>query len=130
MKYQVRWVSPKQGLQKTTVDAISPFAAREQVDSMYSHVEGYNVLSVAPVFEKKESPKVEQPYNSDEYHNNESSGDDEFSVIVGTMAIFLGVGIAFLGLFFLPVGIIAMVIGGAVGWIGWKLACWLSDKGW
>jgi hypothetical protein len=50
--------------------------------------------------------------------------------MVGTAAFFVA-GVAFIfGLFTLPTGIGAMLVGGAIGWFGWKLACWLSDKGW
>jgi hypothetical protein len=131
MKYKVEWTSPRQGIQSTTVDALNLTAAKEQVESMFTHIEGFNVFCVSPVFEKKESLQPQQSYRSESsYSGSDNSGSDEFSTIVGTAAFFVA-GAAFLwGLFTLPTGIGAMLVGGAIGWFGWKLACWLSDKGW
>jgi hypothetical protein len=129
MKYKVDWNSPSQGLQSTTVEAIGLSQAREQVESMYAHVKDFRVFCVSPVFEKQEYSQPQQSYSS----SSESSGggsDDDFSTIIGGGAVAAGFFIALFGLFTLPTGIIAMVIGGAVGWIGWKVACWLSDRGW
>jgi hypothetical protein len=50
--------------------------------------------------------------------------------MIGGGAFALGGFIILFGLFTLPSGIGAMLVGGAIGWFGWKLACWLSDKGW
>lgn len=129
MKYKIVWNSPLQGSQSTIVDAINTFAAREQFNSMYGEIKGLNVVSISPVFEKKEHLEPQQSYNYSSESSGGGSGDD-FSTIIGGGAIALGFFIALFGLFTLPVGIIAMVIGGGVGWIGWKLACWLSDRGW
>jgi len=128
MKYKVDWTSPRQGIQSTTVDALGPMQAEEQVNSMYAHVEGFRSFCVSPVFDKKEYSEPQQSYSS----SSESSGggSDDFSTIVGGGAVAAGFFIALFGLFTLPTGIVAMVIGGAVGWIGWKVACWLSDRGW
>jgi hypothetical protein len=131
MKYKVDWSSPRQGIQSTTVDAINLTAAREQVESMYAHIEGFNAFCVSPVFEKKEYSEPQQSHSSSS--SSESSGggsDDDFSTMIGGGALAAGFFIVLFGLFTLPTGIIAMVIGGAVGWIGWKVACWLSDRGW
>lgn len=127
MKYKVDWSSPRQGIQSTTVEALNLTAAREQVESMYAHIDGFNVFCVSPVFEKKEYKESEETHS---YESSDSGSDDEISTIIGGGALAAGVFIAVFGLFTLPTGIIAMVIGGAVGWIGWKVACWLSDRGW
>ena len=126
MKYKVDWSSPRQGIRSTTVDAIGPMQAEEQVNSMYAHIEGFKAFCVSPVFDEEDYTESE---NS---HTSESSGgdSDDFSTVVGGGALTLGFVIALFGLFTLPTGIVAMVIGGAVGWIGWKVACWLSDRGW
>jgi hypothetical protein len=130
MKYQIAWNSPIQGAQSTTVDAINTFAAREQFESMYGNIDGLNVISISPVFDREESPQPQESYGSNESSSSSSSYDYDLSSSVGTLAIVAGVIIAFLGFFALPAGIVAMVIGGAVGWLGWKLACWLADRGW
>jgi hypothetical protein len=127
MKYKVDWTSPRQGIQSTTVDALGPMQAEEQVNSMYAHVEGFRSFCVSPVFDKKEYSEPQQSYSSS---SESSGGSDDFSTIVGGGAVAAGFFIALFGLFTLPTGIVAMVIGGAVGWIGWKVACWLSDRGW
>jgi hypothetical protein len=127
MKFKIAWSSPIQGIQYTTVDALNTFAAREQVESMYSQIDNFSIISIAPVFEKQEYSEPVESYSSG------SSGGgmvDDFSTMIGGGAIAAGFFIALFGLFTLPTGIIAMVIGGAVGWIGWKVACWLSDRGW
>jgi len=131
MKYKVDWTSPTQGIQSTTVEALGLMQAREQVESMYAHIDGFKVFCVGPVFEKQDYSEPEQSYSSNQSFQSESSGDsDSFSSLVGGLAFSAGGIIAILGLFTLPVGIVAMVIGGAIGWLGWKLACWMSDRGW
>jgi len=131
MKYNVSWNSPRQGIRSTTVDALGPMQAQEQVESLYAHIEGFRINHVSPVFEKKEYSKPpEQSYSSESSYSDSSGGDEDFSTMVGTVAIFAA-GVAILwGLITLPSGIGAMLFGGAIGWLGWKLACWLSDKGW
>jgi hypothetical protein len=129
MKFKIAWSSPIQGIQYTTVDALNTFAAREQFESMYGNIEGLSIISIGPVFDKKEYSEPEESYNV----QSESSGgesDYDFSAVIGGGSIAAGFFIAIFGLFTLPTGIIAMVVGGAVGWVGWKLACWLSDRGW
>lgn len=131
MKYKVDWNSPRQGIRSTTVDALGPTQAKEQVESMYAHIEGFNAFCVSPVFEKKEYSEPEQSYSSSSSSESSVGGDgDDFSTMIGSAALAAGGFIALFGLFTLPTGIIAMVIGGAVGWVGWKVACWLSDRGW
>jgi hypothetical protein len=131
MKYKVVWNSPRQGIQSTTVDALGPMQAEEQVESMYAHIDGFRINHVAPVFEKKEYSQPEQSYSSESsYSESSSSDDDDFSTMIGAGAFALGGFIILFGLFTLPSGIGAMLLGGAIGWLGWKVACWLSDRGW
>ena len=128
MKYKVNWSSPLQGIQSTTVDALNMGAAREQVESMYAHVDGFRFTSVVPVFEKEEYEETEESYS---YETSSSSGEpDDPSTMIATLGIMGGIVVTLYGLFTLPTGIIAMVIGGVIGWVGWKLGCWLSDRGW
>lgn len=128
MKYKVDWYSPKQGPRSTEVEAISSYAAKEQVDSMFGEIEGYKSYSVVAVFEEKsQNNNLSENYNS---HTPSSSDSDDFSATI-TGVGFLVAGIAILwGLFTLPTGIGAMLLGGAIGWLSWKLGCWLSDHGW
>lgn len=127
MKFKVNWSSPHQGIQKTTIDAINPFAAREQIKSMYAHIDGFNIISISPISDKKESNQSQSSYTSQSSSGGSSS---ELSSVIGGGAFAVGFFIALFGLFTLPTGILAMIIGGAVGWVGWKVACWLSDRGW
>jgi hypothetical protein len=62
MKYKIDWSSPRQGIQSTTVDAINTFAVREQVESMYAHIDGFSFISVSPIFEKKKYSRPEESY--------------------------------------------------------------------
>lgn len=128
MKYKVDWSSPRQGIRSTTVDALGPMQAEEQVNSMYAHVEGFKSFCVSPVFEKEERYEPEESYSSS--YESSGGGDDDFSVMIGGAALAAGGFIVLFGLLTLPTGIGAMIIGGVVGWVGWKVACWLSDRGW
>ena len=130
MKYNVSWNSPRQGIRSTTVDALGPMQAQEQVESMYAHIDGFRINHVAPVFEKKEYSEPKQSYSSESSYSESSSSDDDFSVMIGGGAFALGGFIILFGLFTLPSGIGAMLLGGAIGWLGWKVSCWLSDRGW
>lgn len=126
MKYKVAWSSPLQGIKSTTVDAINISTAQDQVKSMYSEISGINFISTSPVFEDEEL------YDNEESSCSESTGGsgDSFSTIIGSTSIFVGALIILFGLFTLPVGIIAMIVGGFFGWLGMKLGFWLSDRGW
>jgi hypothetical protein len=129
MKYKVAWNSPRQGIRSTEVDALGPMQAQEQVESMYAHVDGFRIIHTTPVFEKKE---YSEPSQSRSSQSSDDGGIDFDSVseFVATAAIMAGGLVALFGLFTLPAGIIAMVIGGGLGWLGWKLGCWMQDKGW
>lgn len=129
MKYKVAWSSPRQGIKSTTVDALGPMQAQEQVESMYAHIEGFSFISASPVFEKKEYSEPEQSYDSESSYS-ESDGDDDFSVSIGGAGLFVAACFILFGLFTLPTGIGAMLLGGAIGWLSWKVACWLGDRGW
>jgi len=128
MNYKVSWSSPRQGIKSTTVDALGPMQAEEQVESMYAHIDQFRIISVSPVFEKEEYSEPQQSYSSGSESSGGSGGD--FSAVIGGGALVLAGFIILFGLLTLPAGIIAMIIGGAIGWVGWKLACLLSDKGW
>jgi hypothetical protein len=130
MKYKVSWNSPRQGIQSTTVDALGPMQAQEQVESMYAHIDGFRLISTSPVFEKKEQPEQQQFYSSESSNNDSSGGVDSFSTLIGAASFFIAAIAILFGLFTLPTGIGAMLVGGAIGWLGWKLACFLSDRGW
>jgi hypothetical protein len=131
MKYKVSWNSPRQGIQSTTVDALGPMQAQEQVESMYAHIDGFRLISTSPVFEKKETTSPKQSYTSTSVQSSSSSSDgDDFSTIIGAASFFIAAIAILFGLFTLPTGIGAMLVGGAIGWLGWKLACFLSDRGW
>jgi len=129
MKYKVSWNSPRQGIQSTEVDALGPMQAQEQVESMYAGVDGFRINHVTPVFDKKE---YSEPSQSRSSQSSDDGGIDFDSVseFVATVGIMGGILVALFGLFTLPAGIIAMVIGGGIGWLGWKLGCWMQDKGW
>ena len=130
MKYKVAWSSPRQGIQSTTVDALGIMQAREQVESMYAHIDGFNFISASPVFEKQKTYESygQQPIKVELV---ESSGsDDDLSAGIGGAGLFVAACFILFGLFTLPTGIGAMLLGGAIGWLSWKLACWLGDRGW
>ena len=128
MNYKVSWSSPRQGITSTTVDALGPMQAEEQVESMYAHIEGFRTISVSPVFEKEEYSEPEQSYSSS--HESSGESDDNFSGSIAGIGVLIGLILILIGMFSLPSGILAMLLGGGIGWLSWKLADWLSDKGW
>ena len=130
MKYKVAWSSPRQGIQSTTVDAINTFAAQEQVESMYAHIDGFRLISTSPVFEKQKSYEPEPFHEPDSYSYNGGDSDDDISAGIGGAGLFVAGCLILFGLFTLPTGIGAMLLGGAIGWLSWKVACWLGDRGW
>lgn len=131
MKYKVVWNSPRQGIRSTEVDALGIMQAQEQVESMYADIEGFRINHVAPVFEKRESYEPEPSWQSDS-SSYTSSGDGDESIGAGIAGVGLLVGgcIILWGMMTLPAGIGAMIIGGGIGWLSWKLGCWVSDRGW
>jgi hypothetical protein len=132
MKFKVDWTSPKQGIRSTTVEAINMGAAREQVESMYAGIEGFNAFCISPVFDKIKPSELQQGQKSSITRSPTSEGsDDEFlSTSIGGLAIALGAACALLGLLTMPLGIFAILAGAAVGWLGMKLAFWLGERGW
>lgn len=130
MKYKVDWTSPRQGIRSTTVEALGLNQAKEQVESMYGNIEGFKVYCVSPVFEKQESTSSHGDVSINNSHTySSSSGMGDISGVVGTLSLFAGGVIAIFGLITLPSGIVALVVGGTVGFLGMKLSYLLSDKG-
>jgi hypothetical protein len=68
------------GIQSTTVDAINTFAVREQVESMYAHIDGFSFISVSPIFEKKKYSRPEESYKQDSTNSGDS---DDISTMIG-----------------------------------------------
>ena len=129
MKYKVVWNSPRQGIQSTTVDALGPMQAEEQVESMYAHIDGFRINHVTPVFEKQSTytSYSQQPIK---VQLVESSYDHDFSAGVAGVGLVAGGCLILYGFFTFPSGIGAMILGGAVGWLSWKAAMWLADRDW
>ena len=99
MKYKVDWSSPRQGIQSTMVDALNMTAAKEQVDSMYAHIDGFKVFCVSPVFEKEKTYQSyeQQPIKVQLVESSDVGSDDDISatiaagfIIVGGILILLG----------------------------------------
>jgi len=130
MKYKVDWSSPRQGIQSTMVDALNMTAAKEQVDSMYAHIDGFKVFCVSPVFEKEKTYQSyeQQPIKVQLVESSDVGSDDDISATIAAGFIIVGGILIFLGMFNLPVGIFAMILGGGLGWLGWKIGCWMNDK--
>jgi hypothetical protein len=74
-----------QGIQSTTVDAINTFAVREQVESMYAHIDGFSFISVSPIFEKKKYSRPEESYKQDSTNSGDS---DDISTMIGAGSVF------------------------------------------
>jgi len=124
MKYEVKWTAHNQLIESDYVDSLNNSGAESQVRSMRGNMPGFRVIGVYGV---RESSNNHSHCNS----NTESSDSyDELSTIVAGTSVAAGGLIAIIGLFMLPVGIIAGVIGGLIGWLGWKFATWLQDRGW
>jgi hypothetical protein len=124
MKYNVKWSAA--GLSPVNiqeVEALNPDAAKDVVQSMYGSTEDFRIINVSA-----SSPDVD--YSSYSSSSGVGGDADDPSTIIATGGIIGGVILVLFGLFTLPVGIFAMILGGAAGWLSWKLACWVSDRGW
>jgi len=128
MKFEVKWTANNQGIESDYVESLNNFGAEAQVVSMRGNMPGFRVIGVYGVRESSNDNSHSTPTTS-----NTQDGifdDEELSTMVAATSVTAGGLIAIVGLFMLPVGIIAGVIGGLVGWLGWKLATWLQDRGW
>lgn len=123
MKYEVKWTANNEVIQSDYVDSLNNFGARSQVESMRGNMPGFRVIGV---YGSRETSEV----NSHSSSGNQQHDNDELSTVVAGISVAAAGLMAIIGLFMLPVGIIVGVIGGAIGWLGWKLAGWLSDRGW
>ena len=124
MKYNVKWSAA--GLSPVNiqeVEALNPDAAKDVVQSMYGSTEDFRIINVSA-----SSPDVD--YSSYSSSSGVGGDADDPSTIIATGGIIGGVILVLFGLFTLPVGIFAMILGGAAGRLRWKLACWVSDRGW
>ena len=131
MKFKIAWSSPRQGIQSTTVDALNSFAAQEQVESIYAHIEGFRFISTTPVFDKQESYETEPSWKSDSSsYVSSDDGDESIGAGIAGVGLLVGGCIILWGMMTLPAGIGAMIIGGGIGWLSWKLGFWVSDRGW
>ena len=124
MKYEVKWTANNQVVESDYVESLNNSGARSQVESMRGNMPGFKVLGV---YGTRDSDSNSTSTN---VTHRESGIDDDLSATIAGISVVAGGLVALIGLFMLPVGIIAGVIGGAIGWLGWKLADWLHDRGW
>lgn len=127
MNYTIRWSAPKQGTKSTEIDAINAFAAREQFNSLYSEVEGINVISVTPTFKSEELHRL-QSESVTESEVGDYDRDISFGILMfGSFGALILIAY---GVFTAPGGIITMIIGGGLGFLTYKFADALATKGW
>jgi len=124
MKYEVKWTANNQVVESDYVESLNNSGARSQVESMRGNMPGFKVIGVYGVSDSNPNS------TSTNVTHRESGIDDDLSATIAGISVVAGGLVALIGLFMLPVGIIAGVIGGAIGWLGWKLADWLHDRGW
>ena len=126
MKFEVKWTADNQVIETDYVDSLNNSGAESQVRSMRGNMPGFRIIGVYGVREQSNN------YSHTSSYTNVDRGDSpyEVSATVATIGILSGGLLVVVGLFMLPVGIIVGIIGGAVGWLSWKLGTWLSDKGW
>lgn len=127
MKYEVKWTANNQVVESDYVESLNNFGAEAQVVSMRGSMPGFRVIGVYGVRESSNDNSHSTSTHSD---TQIFDSDDNLSTMVAATSVAAGGLVAIVGLFMLPVGIIAGVIGGAIGWLGWKLATWLQDRGW
>jgi len=121
--YEVNWTSPTQGVVRTEVSALNTFAAREQVESMYAHVDGFSVVYVKPVTEEVSYVRENnytQPDQSSYYEAG--SGFDSWGEFVGTCIMLVAMAIILYGLFTLPNGLLFFILGAFLAWVAIKVA--------
>lgn len=118
--YEVSWTSPTQGAVRTEVSALNTFAAREQVESMYAHVDGFSVVYVKPVTE--EVSYVRENNYTQPSHYEAGSGFDSWGEFVGTCIMLVAMAIILYGLFTLPNGLLFLILGALLAWVAIKVA--------
>jgi len=118
--FEVRWIANGQSQNSITVDAFSATAARDQVQTMYGNLPGFNVRYVDDITGYKKEVYSEM-YKPSEYDSS-SSGFDSWGEFVGTCIGFIAAVPIIYGLFTMPSGIFFIAIGVFLAWVAIQVA--------
>lgn len=116
--FEVRWIANGQSQNSITVDAFNAISAKDQVQSMYGNLPGFNVRYVDDITGCKKEVYSEM-YRPSEYS---SSGFNSWGEFIGTCIGFVAVVPLIYGLFTMPSGIIFILIGAFLAWVAIQVA--------
>lgn len=124
MKFIVKWsASGLSPVNEEEVEALNPSAAESRVRAMYGGMDDFRVINVSG-----SSPDID--YSSDSSSYSGDGGDLEIGAGIVTAGVFGGLLLVLYGMATLPIGIFTMFLGGALGFLSWKLGFWLGERGW
>ena len=124
--FEVKWTANNELINTDVVESLNISGAEAQVRSKRDSIPGFRIIGVYGI--RRES------FDSDSYtpttRDNTPIAEDSVSAGVAGIGFVIGIGAFIVGCFMMPVGILAWIIGGLIGWCSWKLADWLNDRGW
>ena len=127
MKYEVKWTANNNLIQSDIVESLNGIGAQSQVESMRGSMPGFHIIGTYAYNE----PIDYSSSNSSTSASSSEGYDMDFSANI----VVLGLGVSALlfiwGLVTISsTGILAMILGGFIGWLAWKVGSWLADRGW
>ena len=129
MKYEVKWTAHNSLIQSDIVESLNGIGAQSQIESMRGSMPGFHIIGTYAYNEPVD-------YSSSDSSNSTSSSegygyDMDFSANIVTFGLGVAALLFIWGLATITsTGILAMILGGFIGWLAWKVGTWLSDKGW
>lgn len=124
--FEVKWTANNELIHTDVVESLNISGAEAQVRSKRDGIPGFRIIGVYGIRRKS--------FDSDSYtpttRDNTPIAEDSVSAGVAGIGFAAGFLAFIIGCFMMPVGILAWIIGGFIGWCSWKLADWLNDRGW
>ena len=125
--FEVKWTANNELIHTDVVESLNMSGAEAQVRSKRDDIPGFRIIGVYAI-------NVRESLDWESYtpttQNNTPIAEDSVSAGVAGIGFVIGIGAFIVGCFMMPVGILAWIIGGLIGWSSWKLADWLNDRGW
>jgi len=127
MKYEVKWTAHNSLIQSDIVESLNGIGAQSQVESMRGSMPGFHIIGTYAYNE----PIDYSSSNSSTSTSSSEGYDMDFSANIvvfglGVSALLFIWGLATIS----STGILAMILGGFIGWLAWKVGSWLADRGW
>jgi len=127
MKYEVKWTAHNSLIQSDIVESLNGIGAQSQIESMRGSMPGFRIIGT---YAYNEPIDYSSSNNSTSTSSSEGYDMDFSANIVvagfGAAALLIIWGLTTIS----STGILAMILGGFVGWLAWKGGSWLADRGW